>query len=376
MIDPRIFPSRRKFLRRAAMAMAGSVASSTVLADEPAGVPGIVTRLADAARDAPLAMRFEGTTAEECRDWQARFGAKLRELLGPFEPPRSWKTFISNKVELADHTRQELVLVAEGHPALPVYLLVPRIKSSRRRAGIVALHGHGAHGHHPIAGRDDLPGVADSIHKSNYDYGRQLARRGYVVACPCFTPFGVRLGSPEKFGKADPCGDTFLRMQLLGKLLIAENLRDALWALELLMQQDEVDADRLGCVGLSYGGRMTMLAAAVEPRIKAAAISGALNMMQERISQPYSCGAQIIPGLLNHGDTPEIGALIAPRHAVWEAGLRDGLAKAPWADEAMARIGRAYQALGAADRLLVDRFDGGHVWHGELAYSMLDKALA
>lgn len=376
MIDPHTPPSRRRFLQHAAAAAIGSLMSTALRADEPTDVPTILTRLADAAREAPLAMRFEGTTAEECRAWQARFGAKLRELLGPFQPPRSWKTAVSSKVELADHTRQELLLAAEGHPALPVYLLTPRTKSSRRRAGIVALHGHGAHGHHPIAGRDDLPGVADSISKSNYDYGRQLVRRGYVVACPCFTPFGVRLGNMEKFGTADPCGDTFLRMQFLGKLLIAENLRDALWALELLAQADEVDADRLGCVGLSYGGRMTMLTAAVEPRIKAAAISGALNVMQERISKPYSCGAQIIPGLLNYGDTPEIGALIAPRYAVWEAGLRDGLVKAPWAEKAAARIGRAYQALGVADRLQVDRFDGGHVWHGDIAFPLLEKALA
>ena len=371
-----IHPSRRGFLRWTANAVAGSLVSGRLLAEEPAETPNINTRLSEAARDAPLAMRFEGTTAEECRAWQQRFGAKLREMLGPFQPPRSWKTIVQSKVELEDHTRQELLLVAEGHPVLPVDLLVPPAKSALRRAGIVALHGHGAHGHHPIAGRDELPGVADAIRNNRYDYGRQLVRRGYVVACPCLTPFGVRLGNPERFAKADPCGDTFIRMQMLGKLLIAENLRDALWALELLAQIDEVDADRLGCVGLSYGGRMTMLTAAVEPRIKAAVISGALNVMQERISKPYSCGAQIIPGLLNYGDTPEIGALIAPRYAVWEAGNRDGLVKAPWSEDALKRIGRAYQALGAGDRLQVDRFDGGHQWHGEVAYPLLEKALA
>src|SRR5260370_28757707 len=124
-------------------------------------------------------------------------------------------------------------------------------------------------------------------------------------------PGGVGLG--REFKKGDACGDTFIRVQMLGKLLIAENLRDALWALELLARHEQVDADRLGCVGLSYGGRMTMLTAAVEPRIKVAVVSGALNLMQERVSKPYSCGAQIIPGLLNYGDNPQISSLIAPR---------------------------------------------------------------
>ena len=30
--------------------------------------------------DAPLAMRFRGSTAEECKKWQAEFAAKLRSL--------------------------------------------------------------------------------------------------------------------------------------------------------------------------------------------------------------------------------------------------------------------------------------------------------
>lgn len=368
--------TRRQFMSGAATAVLASLSGDGLFAEEPIEAPSILRRLEQAALDAPLGMRFQGESAAECRAWQNQFGGKLRELLGSYQPPRSWTTHVQGQVELEDHIRQDLLLVAEGHPALPVYLLLPRPKSSRRRAGIVALHGHGSHGHHPIAGRDDLAGVADSIRSANYDYGRQLVRRGYVVACPCFTPFGVRLGKPEAFGKQDPCGDTFIRLQMLGKLLIAENLRDALWALELLAQSDEVDASRLGCVGLSYGGRMTMLTAAVEPRIKVAIISGALNVMQERISKPYSCGAQIIPGLLNFGDTPEIASLIAPRYALWEAGLRDGLVKPPWSDEALARIGRAYRALGAGDRLQVDRHDGGHVWHGEVAYPLLEKALA
>ena len=165
-------------------------------------------------------------------------------------------------------------------------------------------------------------------------------------------------------------------LQLLGKVLIAQNLRDCLWALELLARHDEVDAERLGCVGLSYGGRMTMLTAAVEPRVKAAVVSGALNVMQERASKPYSCGAQIIPGLLNEGDTPEIAGLIAPRHCLWEVGARDALIQPKWAEEALTRIRRVYAALGADDRLRVDRFEGGHVWHGAAAYPLLEKVLA
>lgn len=365
---------RRQFLKSSAAALiAGSIEEAR--AQKPTDVPTVDAWIRKQVADAPLAMQFRGTTADECRRWQAEFAAKLRSLLGPHTPPTKWQTVVERRTDLDDHRREELVLTADGHPPLPLYLLIPNKKSDRKRAGILAIHGHGAHGHHPVAGRDDLPGVANAIKNSHYDYGRQLVRRGYVVAVPCLTPFGRRLDNRNGYGKQDPCAITFLRLQMLGKVLIAENLRDCLWALELLARHEKVDSKRLGCVGLSYGGRMTMLTAALEPRVRAAVVSGALNVMQERIAQRYSCGAQIIPGLLRFGDVPEIASLIAPRPCVWEVGARDRLIAPRQAQDALVRIRRAYKALGAEDALMVDRFEGGHEWSGRLAFPLFEKVL-
>jgi hypothetical protein len=338
-------------------------------------VPTVDEQIRELAEGAPLGMVFRGRTAEQLRTWQAGFAAKLHELLGPFRPPAEWETDLERSVDLGDHRREELILTARGHPPLPVYLLLPRQTAEGPRAGVLALHGHGRYGYDVVAGRDDREGIADAIRQSNSDYGRQLARRGYVVAVPCLTPFGRRLGDPAAYGHQDPCAVTFIRMMLLGKLLIAENLRDCLWALELLARHARVDARRLACVGLSYGGRMTMLTAAVEPRIRAAVVSGALNLMQERVVARYSCGAQVIPGLLQHGDVAEIGSMIAPRYCLWEVGSRDGLISPEWARTALDRLGRAYRAAGAQDHLQVDRFDGGHRWSGRLAYPLLEEVL-
>ncbi|MBI1918221.1 MAG: prolyl oligopeptidase family serine peptidase [Planctomycetes bacterium] len=355
--------------------MLTGLAADWTQAQNSVDVPTVDAWIRKQAEDAPLSMQFRGSTAEQCRRWQAQFSAKLRSLLGPHTPPARWQTVVERRTDLDDHRREELVLIAEGHPPLPLYLLTPRKKANGRRAGILAIHGHGPHGHHPVVGREDLPGVANAIKNSHYDYGRILVRRGYVVAVPCLTPFGRRLGGVEVYGKQDPCAITFLRLQMLGKLLIAENLRDCLWALEALARHEQVDARRLGCVGLSYGGRMTMLTAALEPRIRVAVVSGALNMMQERIAQPYSCGAQIIPGLLAFGDVPEIASLIAPRPCVWEVGSRDTLIAPRQAQEALTRIRRVYKAPGAEEQLSVDRFEGGHEWSGRLAYPLLEKVL-
>lgn len=373
---------RRRDLLSASVASAACMAGGRILlGDEGPLVPTTNQVIRSQAKDAPLSMKFEGTTEDECRKWQAAFRARLQKSLGPHQPPPEWKVHVEGRAELKDHVREQLVLEAPDHPSLPIYVLSPLDKDKKRdaekkkRAGVLAIHGHGDYGYDPVGGRDDKPGVPEAIERANYDYGRQLVKRGYVVVCPCMTPFGRRSEGKKSYGNQDPCAVTFVRMQLLGKVLMAENLRDCLWAFEFLARLKQVDPKRLACVGLSYGGRMTMLTSALEPRIRVAVPSGSLNVMQERVALKYSCGAQVIPGLLTYGDVPEISSLIAPRHCVWETGSDDGLIIPKWSDEALSRIRRAYRAHDAEDRLLVDRFEGGHQWSGRLAFPLLEKVL-
>lgn len=114
-----------------------------------------------------------------------------------------------------------------------------------------------------------------------------------------------------------------------------------------------------------------MLTTALEPRIRVAVISGALNMIQERITGYYGCGAQIIPGLLDYGDVPEISSLIAPRPCLWEVGRQDALMVKDRIEPALVRMRRAWSALGAPENLQVDSFEGKHQWHGDKAYPLL-----
>jgi hypothetical protein len=113
----------------------------------------------------------------------------------------------------------------------------------------------------------------------------------------------------------------------------------------------------------------------MDDRIKVAAVSGALNLMQERMAGRYSCGGQVIPGLLKYGDYSEIGSLIAPRPCVWEVGSDDGLVVPKWDDRFRERLRRVYLALGSADRLHFDEFEGGHRWNGEVAYPLFHQVL-
>jgi dienelactone hydrolase len=324
---------------------------------------------------AELSNLFRGNTAAECLAWQKAFRKQLIQLLGQSTPPLKWTIVETNRTELESYTRFELLLKAAGVPSLPLYLLVPKgLKPGQRVPGVLCVHGHGPFGNDAIVGRRDLDGAAEHIDRLNYDFGHQFAKRGYVVAAPCMIPFGRRV-ERESYGGKDPCAVTFVRMAALGKLPMTANLRDLRWAIDLLQSRPEVKQAAIGCAGLSYGGRMTMLVTAIDNRVQVASVSGALNLLQERMTLRHSCGSQIIPGLLKYGDYSEIGSLIAPRPCVWETGSEDSLIVPEWDELFRGRLRRAYTALDAADMLHFDRFKGGHAWSGRMAFPLFEKTL-
>ena len=369
--------ARRAFLRQSTALALGPALSALGAEDRTEVIP-INERIRLAATNAPLAMQFRGTTADEARRWQAGFSDTLRTLLGPTRPPAAWDSVLERIVTLDDHVREERLLTADGLDPVPFHLLLPRHVAQgdpERRPAVLAIHGHGGFGHDVIVGRGDTPEFRAEVAQAHYDYGLQLVRLGYVVAAPCLTPFGRRKQATTQPKGGDACTTAFVGLQLLGRLLMAENLRDILWTLDFVAAHPNVDPRRIGCVGLSYGGRMTMLAAALDRRIRVAVIAGALNCLQERLATGAGAGCQVIPNLLTYGDVPEISALIAPRPCLWQVGSRDKLLDPEWVQVALERITRAYRAFGAEAQLRVDRFDGGHEWHGLTAYPFLKDGL-
>jgi len=207
----------------------------------------------------------------------------------------------------------------------------------------------------------------------NYDYARQAARRGYVAVTPDFRGFGER--DDHERGNRDPCDAYFLRLNQYGQSIVSLQLHDLCAVLSYLGSRPECDLTRLGCVGLSYGGRMAMYAAATDARIKAVVVSGALNCFKERLLRNYTCGAQLVPGLLEHADVPELLGLIAPRPLFLELGCRDDTSPELFASELYHRVAQVYAAAGAADRLALEVFEWGHRFHGEGCWPWLEMQL-
>ncbi|MEA3401132.1 MAG: alpha/beta hydrolase family protein [Armatimonadota bacterium] len=314
-------------------------------------------------------MRLAEESNEAWRRWHDLFGLKLRELMGPTEPIVGAAPQLISSERLDGYRRDRLLLATEPNVVAPIWLLVP---DDPNGAGIVAIHGHGyVYGETVGVAGDESSRQA--LERHNYAYGARYAEHGYTVVSPDMRNFGLRRDD-ERF-RRDPCDAAAFRLQQFGINVLAGQVRDLRAALDHLIAQPTVASGRIGATGLSYGGRLTMYLSALDRRVACACVSGALNTFRERLTIDSSCGAQFVPGMLTYGDTPEVFGLIAPRPLLLELGTADGTSPEIFAMEAYAQIERIYRAANARNRLDLDVFESGHIYHGAKAFDWFDHWL-
>ena len=103
----------------------------------------------------------------------------------------SWKE--SSRETLKNGIRREkVILQVEPEVYMPMYILIPPKQNEGKQKCFLALPGHQGAGKFSVAGRNDIPAVKRMIEFYHYDYGMQLAKRGYVAICPDCRGFGER----------------------------------------------------------------------------------------------------------------------------------------------------------------------------------------
>jgi len=325
-------------------------------------------------------LTFDGTTRADWEAWRQAFDARLRALLGPNPEPVEPNAEVVEATDCGEYVREKVIFDTEQYASVVAYVLVPKgLQPGERRAGILAAHGHGR-------GKADICGVAETAEEQgqvaalNYDYAQQFVREGYVVIAPDWRGFGER-SSPAEWARPgrDPCNVNYMASGYLGYHLLALQIWDAMRTLDYLQSRPEVDPERLGMGGLSFGGTMTTYVTALDPRLKVACISGYLSTIKgDAIGMrglANFCGAQYMPGLLTIGDIPEVAGLIAPRPLVVEMGEQDTCFVIDDMLVAFGQLSRIYTAAGASDQLIADVHPGGHVWSGQKSFPWLARRL-
>ena len=326
---------------------------------------------------APLRMTFKATTRRQAEAWQKQLRPKIVELIGGFPdkaaPPQA------QTIEVKDYPgyrREKFVFQSRPGVGVLGYLLTPA-GSKPPFAPVLCIPGHGR-------GVDDIVGIDSSGQDRTakvtyqYDFAVQCVEHGMAAVAIEPMSFGCRRDAKTiaRSLEANVCQPTAGSALLLGQTMIAWRVFDMMRTIDWIGTRPELDAKRVGCMGISGGGMATLFAAAVDPRIQASLVSGYLNIFRECVMSISHCIDNYIPGLLNWAEMYDIAGLIAPRPVFFESGAQDNIFPIAASRASFARVQKIYEVFGAAGVTGHEVFDGPHSFSGKQGLPFLSKHLS
>jgi len=253
---------------------------------------------------------------------------------------------------------------------VPALLLLPEHPCG---AGVLALHQHNSQWH---LGKSEVAGLAGEPLQA---FGPALARAGIVVLAPDAVGFEDRRytgpGIDEREDDWLQYSNEMAYRLLSGRLLITTVLGDGACGLSALIADERVERSRVGVLGHSYGGNVTIMLAALDERVSCACASGsACSYKQRMLDRTGIEFTHVIPGILELTDIGQLLELIAPRPLLLLSATEDRYsADTPQIVQGAAR---AYREAGAPQALEHHRAQGGHTLTKERFDTIIDWVIA
>lgn len=213
--------------------------------------------------------------------------------------------------------------------------IVTRPSSAGRNPGVLYCH---AHGNRYAVGKEELVAGRPALLQP---YASDLARAGFAALCidlPCF-------------GERDEFEEGSLAKALLwrGQTLFGQMLAESIAALDWFAARPDIDASRIGALGLSMGATLSWWLAALDRRIVAVAelcCFADLAALVASGAHDLHGHYMTVPGLLREFQTAEIAGLIAPRPHLACVGLADPLTPPVAVDVVDAALRARYRSAG------------------------------
>jgi dienelactone hydrolase len=341
-----------------------------------------------------LELSFLRPEFRDLTKWQKLARAKVFEHLF-YEPAAvSPQPQVIRRTDKGDYIEEYLTFQTTPDLRVPAYVLVPK-RVKLPAPGIVVLHDHGGFylwGKEKVVELEVEPPALNEFKQQAYggkSIAVELARRGYVVITIDMFYWGERrmildddpasYQEPAKMTREEI--STFNRRSQQSEQLVARTLFAAgitwpgviLWddlrTVDYFRTRPEVDAKRIGCVGLSVGGYRSFVLAALDERIQAAVNVGWMTSLASQIKRHAvnSIGLTFhIIGLYRYMDFPDLAALIAPRAVMVMNGAQDRLFAPEGVRAAFDKIARCFAKAGVSERQRCRLFDLPHVFNQEM----------
>lgn len=304
----------------------------------------------------------------DVRQWQARLRPRLRELLGeipvekvPLEVHSLWQR---------DHplgTIEKIVFTSEPSCDVPAYVCIPK-GVPRPLTFMICLQGHST-GMHLSIGVDQENELTPIEVEGDQDFALECMRRGIAALCLEQRSFGERGERlQEMIDRFNTCHDAAMQALMLGRTLVGERVFDVDRGIDYLSWRGDAAMDRIGVMGNSGGGTVTMFAVALSPRIAYAMVSCSFCTFRASIMSIYHCADNYIPHLYQYADMADILGLFAPRPVVIVAGKEDFIFPIEGTRSAFSDLQKIYQSLEAEGHCHLVVGDGGHRFYAEAAW--------
>lgn len=326
--------------------------------------------------------RFTGESRRDFQAWKKKALPQVLATLGDPPPPAPANPELITQWEEKGLIRQRWYIDVQRHLSAVLLVNLPQgLKRGERRPAILCCHGHGPFGKEPVMGNDSSPGLRQAIEDSHYNYGQVMAQQGFVTYAIDWIGFGERNDNTKPnhwagTGGRDWCNLYYLHATMLGMTSLSINVAHGKVATDVICKLPQVDRDRLGVMGLSGGGTMTLWMALCDERFKAAEIICYSDLWAAfGIRDNNYCGMQVAPGLFKLVDLPDLQGLLAPRPLLIDIGIHDTCFKVDTAMQCYRQVEAIYRAAGAADSLELDLHPGEHGWGGNRSVAFFRKHL-
>jgi dienelactone hydrolase len=325
--------------------------------------------------------------------------AKVLDAFSYRPAPVAPKPEIVDRADCGDHLREKITFSTTPALRVPAYVLIPK-GLTKPAPAIIDLHSHGGmflFGKEKVVDLGRNHPAMTAYHERNYE-GRPTAtywvRRGYVVISIDTLMFGERRILMADSASAgwdrskyslddvkrlnDACRSkepTIVRgLTYAGATWPGVVTWDDLRTLDYLATRPEVDARRIGCVGVSMGGYRSLFLAGLDDRIAAACVTGFMSTVRPMIRAHLETHSFVhfVPHLHRSLDLPDVVALRAPKPLLVQQCSQDRLFPPEGMKASVEKIAAIYAKAGAAGQFDGRFYDVPHIFNR----AMQDDALA
>ena len=270
-------------------------------------------------------------SADEWRTMAGDLRNRLLNVLGVIPPGPSPVTAETlGSADMGSYTLERVVYFSRPDFPVTALLYVPKDLDAPA-PGIICPHGHAQ------------TGKATSNYQCNQI---SLAQKGYVVLAPDKIGYNERRASDHAY-----LGSPLL----VGRCLIGMQVWDNMKGIDYLQSRPEVDPNRIGCVGNSGGGTQTLMTAALDERVTAAAPSDASTFFwYDHTKERSICACNVKPRVLPFAEIDAVLGLVAPRWLLLVGGRLDSVFPHDLQKKVYRRARRFFSLMGVQER--IDQF--------------------